>query len=384
MDYVLKSKTLILDSGERVVLLIDPKSQIPNLQLNRYLFGIRKPVISFKSLKKESETISLICNHSKIFYNSLIDGELLTRLNGAEVLKLWNQLRKNSKSGHVAADTHMYRWDVFYSLVDYFTDLDIFEKSHTDPLFKLLLEKKKILVKEIKRLRYSASSKRLKGLEKNVLKYVLKVSRIDSPNNPWIERDRLRNQVIIDFLLKLGLRAGELQKISIDDLFLNTSHPYIRIHRKINEKSDPRKNEPRVKTFGRLLEIDDSLFEEIISLLKQRRQIPNAKRSKFLFVSNSNGQPLSYDRVHAILDIKVPGNEDQNITPHSLRRTWNDLFREYADKVGIDSEIVSQVQNYLQGRMLNSSESAKYSAKYIERSAREAHLEFQRNMLGEL
>lgn len=381
-DEKLKSKVLVLDSGERVVIVINSRTAIPHLELNRYLFHCRKPVVSFKSLKKEAETLCVIFSHLPRLLWEEDYLKVFKVLTSKEIYKMWELLRISSKGRVVESATHMYKWDVFYRVADYLTDSAILKESHLHPDFKNLETKKRIILKEIKRLRYTSKSNRLEGLNKKVVISLLEVTRANSEDNPWIPRDQLRNQVIVDILIKLGVRSGELLKISLNDLILGTGYPHIVIKRSINDKEDSRKNEPRVKTFGRILEIDHKLAQDIGKLLKSRRTVPNAKKNKFLFVSNSTGSPLSYDRIHAILsDIKFNKYPEIKITPHALRRTWNDLFREYAEESGVDQEIITQTQNYLQGRVLNSPEANKYSAKYIERSARKTHLEFQNSIL---
>lgn len=380
----LKTKILVLDSGERVALIINTRTAIPHLELNRYLFHTRKPVLAFKSLKKEADAICFIFNHGQEIFGDWTGHKLLKSVTGSDIFTFWEKLKKSDHKEEVSKDTHMYRWDVFRKIFDYWTDQQILELSHIDANFKNLATKKKMLLKQISRLRVGASPKRLQGLDKDVVHQIIKTSRRDSIDNPWIKRDQLRNQVIIDILLRLGVRAGELLKISVPDLQLGTQFPQITIKKVINDKDDPRKNEPRVKTFGRILEIDSELANDLSLYLKERRLIPNAKRTKYLFVSHSTGLPLSDDGLGLIVRSLNRIKSSNKITPHALRRTWNDLFREYAEKLGFDSEIVTQAQNYLQGRMLNSKEAYKYSSKFIEKSAREAHVSFQKKMFEDL
>lgn len=377
-----KIKILVLDSGERVVLIVDSKTAIPHLEINRYLFYCRKPVLAFKSLKKEAETICFILNNSNEIFGDWSDFELLPKIESRLIFDFWNNLKHSNVKSEVSVSTHMYRWLVFKKLFDYWTDSQLLRLSHIDNSYKNLAIKKKILLKEIDRLRTRSRGHRLVGLDKKVLFEIIKKSRVKSENNPWITRDRLRNQLIFDMLIRLGLRSGELLKVSLGDFNLSGQYATLTVTRKINDKDDPRKDEPRVKTFGRILEIDSNLANDISLYLKERRSIPNAKKSKFLLVAHTNGKPLSDDSLNRIISsLNSKEFNNNNVTPHSLRRSWNDLFREYAETLGINSEIILQTQNYLQGRILNSSEAYKYSAKYIEKSARETHLKFQKKLL---
>lgn len=382
-DEKLKSKVLVLDSGERVVIVINSRTAIPHLELNRYLFHCRKPVLAFKTLKKEADAICRIFNSGNNLFGDWSGYGLLHKVKGKEIFHFWEELKRSPYKEEVSKDTHMYRWGVFKRIFDYWTDQQILELSHRDPDFRNLVAKKKILLAEISRLKVPSSSRRLSGLDKNVVQELIHISRVDSIENPWIKRDRLRNQIIIDIFIRLGVRAGELLKITLPNVQLRGRFGTITIERLINDKDDPRKNEPRVKTFGRILELDDDLTKNISKYLRERRLIPNAKKTKYLIVSHSTGSPLSSDTLGLIIKSIPLKSYSKRVTPHSLRRTWNDLFREYSEELGFEQEMITQTQNYLQGRMLNSKEAYKYSAKFIEKSAREAHLKFQNALWGE-
>lgn len=376
------AKILVYSTGERLVLVVNQRTGIPHLETNKYLFQRRKPLLSFKSLKKEADVICLLLNHYGHFVENLTV-DAVDRLSFKDIYNVWSGLKRSISGDFVAPSTHMFRWNVFERIFNHLLENALLDLSYKDPLFKNLSSKKNLLSNEVKKLKITTSPRRLKGLDKNIVHKILKITRESSLENPWIKRDRLRNQVIVDVLLRLGVRAGELLKISLDELHLNGSVASITIKRKENESSDPRKDEPRVKTFGRILELDQQLAQDIIRLLKQRNSEKNAKKNKFLFVSNVTGQPLSYDRLIAIIEkIKFKELNDAHLTPHDFRRTWNDMFREFAEDVGIDSEIITQTQNYLQGRMLNSSEAYKYSSRHIERKARESHMKFQNEMFN--
>lgn len=376
------AKILVNPTGERLVLIVNQRTGIPHLETNKYLFQRRKPLLSFKSLKKEADVICLLLNHHSHFIENLTV-DAIDRLNFKEIYNVWSGLKKSIIGDFVATSTHMYRWNVFERIFNHFLENALLGLSYKDPHFKNLSSKKNLLANEVKKLKVTISPRRLQGLDKNIVHKALEITRETSLENPWIKRDRLRNQVIVDVLLRLGVRAGELLKISLDEIHLNGSIASITIKRKENEVSDPRKDEPRVKTFGRILELDQQVAQDIVRLLKQRNSVKSAKKNKFLFVSNVTGLPLSYDRLIAIVEkIKFKELKEAHLTPHDFRRTWNDMFREFAEDIGIDPEIITQTQNYLQGRMLNSSEAYKYSSKHIERKARESHMKFQNEMFN--
>lgn len=105
----LKAKVLVLDSGERVVIVINSRSAIPHLELNRYLFHCRKPVVSFKSLKKEAEALCVIFNHFPKLLWSEDCLKVLKVLKSKEIYKIWELLRISARGGIVDNATHMYK-----------------------------------------------------------------------------------------------------------------------------------------------------------------------------------------------------------------------------------------------------------------------------------
>ncbi|MGB3835076.1 tyrosine-type recombinase/integrase [Castellaniella sp.] len=73
--------------------------------------------------------------------------------------------------------------------------------------------------------------------------------------NPWRNLDaKVRNQLIIEWLYHLGIRRGELLGIRISDIDFRKSR--VTIHRRADDKMDPRKNQPNVKTKARVLRVD--------------------------------------------------------------------------------------------------------------------------------
>lgn len=373
-------KNLLMDGGERVVLIISKRSAIPHTESSRYLL-MRRKVVSVNTIRKEAKVIIKLLNRASFgVESSSLDFMDSLRVN--DLYSLWSDLKLSSSGGEVCGTTHSYRWRVAQDYLKHVSNVALSGMSVKDPFFHAVAKKRDILFEQMSKLNFKPSAIRKSGLEKEVINSIVSASRTTSLDNPWIERDRLRNQLIVDILLGLGLRASELLKISIQDISLGTSSPNLVIKRVINDPEDKRVIEPRVKTFGRIIDLSSDLAQTINTYLKQRRTVPGAKRTKFLFVSNTTGDPISYARLHGVIkDLALAvGNSD--ISPHSFRRTWNDRFREAAESLKIGEEMITQSQNYLQGRVLNSPEAYKYASKHIERVAREIHIKYQDSLIS--
>lgn len=381
MNKTFQVKSFVLNSGERISIIIDRKTAIPLDLVNQYLLQNRRPLYSSNTLRKDAATLCLILN---TFHPRRFDLDYIRSLSSMEIFKLWEKLRISNARGLVSPLSHVHRWTTFEKFFDYSINNYLLEIDPTSKDFHTMLKKKEIILKEIKRLSYKPKAQRRQGIDKSLIGQIISITRTQSVSNPWIKRDRLRNQLIIDLLINLGIRAGELLKIELTDLKLNGSNASLVIKRSENDTEDPRRYEPRVKTFGRILEISPHLADQIIQFLKERRTVPNSKKNKFLFIANTDGTPLSYAGLNALIKkIRLNDPEDSRpVTAHTFRRTWNDIFRENAEESGLHEELITQTQNYLQGRMANSQEAYKYASKHIEKTARIAHLKYQENILN--
>lgn len=383
VDFSVKVLVLTDPAGERLPIVIHKETGIPHPEVNQYILKRRRPVVSMKTIKKEADSLCLFLN----WFHALEKQDhfsAIESIGAKEIYGLWEYSRKSKTMGAVSSAVHMFRWKVIQKYIEFEFDKKLLKTSYKDPIFKNIKVNKEIILKEMSALNYSTKSRRLSGLEDKTVKKVIEISDINSASNPWIKRDRLRNRLVLEILISLGIRAGELLKIELGDLKLGGSSPSLVIKKKEDDANDPRRNEPRVKTFGRILDLSPRLNKLINEYLRQRRLIPNAKKSKFLFVSHTNGTPLGYLRLRNIisrLEESCPDLYGSSLSPHAFRRTWNDHFREAGESLGIEGEMITQGQNYLQGRRLDSSEAYKYASKHIERSARGIHLKLQEKYL---
>lgn len=224
------------------------------------------------------------------------------------------------------------------------------------------------------------------GLEPDVIERVLKVIDPQSPDNPWRdEHSRYRNKLIIEWLLSLGLRRGELLNIRIGDVKFREST--VIVARRADDIDDPRKNQPKVKTRGREIPIASGLLDKTNAyIMNQRSAIRGARKHDFLFVASDNGAPLSIPSLNKIFNVlrdKCP-DIPRNIFPHIFRHTWNDRFSEEMDanKVGDDAE--KKARSYLMGWSETSGTAATYTRRHIRKKAQQASLQMQNELMKEV
>ncbi len=223
------------------------------------------------------------------------------------------------------------------------------------------------------------------GLEPYVVERILEIVRPNSINNPWKGHHvQYRNELIIELLLFLGPRRGELLNIRIGDIDFRKST--LTLKRRADDPNDPRRNQPKVKTKGREIPISAGLLGKISEYIMNRRsKIFGARKHDFLFVASIDGAPLSIPSVNKlfrVLRLKCP-DLPSNIFPHIFRHTWNDCFSEEMDanKVGEDTE--KKTRSYLMGWSETSGTAATYTRRHIRKKAQEASLSMQRKIFNE-
>lgn len=204
-----------------------------------------------------------------------------------------------------------------------------------------------------------------------------------SADNPWTgTHSKERNSLMVKWLLSLGLRRGELAGIRTTDI--NFQKNEVLIRRRADDPGDPRKHQPNAKTRDRLL----PLSEDLASLTHRyitgsRRALKGARKHEFLFVANGSGAPISLSSVNKIfvaLRRKCP-DLPEDLTPHIMRYTWNDIFSELMDQKQVPEEKEKKIRSRLMGWSETSVSAVTYTARHTQEKANEASLELQKKLI---
>lgn len=213
-----------------------------------------------------------------------------------------------------------------------------------------------------------------KGFLQKEIDEILAVMDPASPTNPWKgEHTKGRNFLIAKWLIALGIRRGELLNVRIDDINFQTER--VTIERRPDDKRDPRRNQPRVKTRGRELPLGASLTALTHEYVRSLRAAQgNARKHGYLFVANGSGAPLSLPQVAAIFtDLRKSRPElPRNLMSHVLgRHSWNTRFSELADERKLSAEVEKKVRSRAMGWSETSNTAATYTRRHVEREADE-------------
>lgn len=223
-----------------------------------------------------------------------------------------------------------------------------------------------------KRRDYGGSASR-QGLTAEARAFLETMTDPKSDGNPWKDHHtRVRNHLIVELFLALGLRAGELLGLRVRDISTATGH--VEVIRRTYNPEDQRSRRGEVKTRERKLRLAPNLSELIRSyVLNERRALRAAKKHEFLFVASRTGDPLSYSALaKSFAQLRAVFREDlKDVVAHMLRHTWNDEFSKQADKSGMSLDRENKLRSYMMGWSEHSGMAATYTKRHTQREADE-------------
>ena len=146
---------------------------------------------------------------------------------------------------------------------------------------------------------------------------------------------RKRNYLLVRLAYELGLRAGEILGLWVEDIAFGPK-PMLSVVRRHNHPLDPRKKQMVAKTQERTLPLSRELAAALNHyILSDRSQHSHANRHPILFVGSQapwDGLPLSYKsfRKTFVSIGQVDPDRLKDITPHALR---HDRACRFADEL---------------------------------------------------
>lgn len=404
-------RTLLSPSGERLPLMLDRSSGMPVYYPNLYVLTV------LRQTNRSSATIERALREIIVLYNFLIEEkiDLNERINSGNILTLGEidglarccrqsaklntkkNIKRNlvlrleaSRKAHCQMVSHTTSANRLRTIHAYLTWL-VMEKLGCFGLsasIRARLEWSAENLLPVLRARIPVEKGRetlgdRMGLSSGVLEQLKRTVDPASPKNPWkSEFVRHRNALIMSWLLELGLRRGELLNVKISDIDFRKNE--VMIARRADDKEDPRRAQPKVKTRSRIL----PLSVELASLthkyiIEKRIRINGARKHRYLFVSELSGLPMSLSSVNKIFDTIKLRVEDipDDLCPHVMRHTWNDKFSEIMDANRINEAREMQMRSYLMGWAPTSSTAAVYTKRFVRKMARQASVEMQSKIL---
>ncbi len=254
--------------------------------------------------------------------------------------------------------------------------------DHRAPLYPVLTEAARQLSMHLEARTPSshgkAATEAREGLSPEAQKRLREVIHPDSADNPWSdEHTRVRNYLIVMWLLELGIRRGELLGLRIGDIQARGDE--VLIARRPDDPLEVRADAPATKTKARLLALSKGLSQLTQSyVLGPRRAIKDARRHPYLFVASGTGKPLTASAIGKLFsELRSVQGIPPELSAHVLRHTWNDNFSVLMDKMKVPPDEEVKLRRQQMGWSDNSEMAATYTRRHTRRKTNEASLALQ-------
>lgn len=198
----------------------------------------------------------------------------------------------------------------------------------------------------------------LEGLSRSEQNIISEIMKPTHPNNPFRSNfHRHRNQLIYEILLSTGMRRSELRFLKIEDVDFRTHQIHIRVS-KTKERTVPCSSNTC------------ELFHQFIT--RHLTKVPFKNRKHGYLFTTETGQHLSNDAINLIFRIlQKQADISTCITPHTMRRTWNDNLCEIIDSLPTDQRPNQEQEKQIRNRLMGWSSISEMSSRYSRRSIRE-------------
>lgn len=412
-------KTILLDTGERLPLLIERATGIPlfeptvftvsqlrarNLATNSILQAMRAIVVLHTMLAKNVIDLNRRLDEGLVLSQGEIDElvgmakkelasfkdpiqEGVQRDQPRKVLSLEQarlSLTRRQAPNEVSSDTASIRLLYIREYLNWWIDERLLRSSH----------KHRATLAELKAIVDAAISQRTPisrgrchqeerlGLDSDSRALLLAITDPQHPDNPWGScHAKERNALIVRMGLGLGLRRGELLGLRIQDI--SALREEIFVARRPDDKTDPRLDQPNAKTRERTIVLSSSLAEQIRQYVQgQRREQGNARKHPFLFVASGTGKPLSISGFNKIFpSLQQASPQLRYVISHLLRHTFNDDMSDELEAAGESGPVVWKSLLRLNGWSETSQMPARYTKRSTARKANAAHRTLQEKLI---
>lgn len=376
---------IVLDSGERLPCLVDAASWIPARVALRWAMRYRRYRVQSSTLAANLRVLGKVYRWTQQTGFDLDDRLTQGRtLQNREIESLARSFRGNTSAQELdtgAFDQHL---AIVEDFLKWSLDSENRGGRRSLDLAQLAQERNRIgLI--LRSLRSGAhASDRIEPLEDVEIRAirnsigprrdaqgVLGFPEVFSPHT------RLRNWLMFEVALELGIRRGELLKLRLDSL-PRGGDDGIRILRRPDDPHDSRSKEPAVKTAERVIPASRNLLAAIRAYLTYPRPLGRISgRSPYLFVARS-GSPVSMDTAD---DVIASIGEHSGVSPlswHRLRHTWAErMAGAFADQPNGMDRLV-----YL-GGWTNPQSAARYIQRALASQAKAAVRNYHRKLYGE-
>ncbi|MCS4309283.1 integrase [Rheinheimera pacifica] len=363
--------------GDREVIVCDSEG-MPPIDINMYITRYRARSYSYRlSLARAITKIYLWADERNIdLQERMKSGEFLGFFE-MESFKEYLRYRVNApthspqsieiaKNSFIGSDTYRRRAVRIINYLEFLGNVFAGTRKSSDPYakqMKTFITQFGQLLKEHEGLRHTNQRY---GLTEEQIAKLLRWVDPQNPQNPFQDRVKLRNQLIVHILLLTGVRDGELLSLRPDALIKKPYGYALRVTQNITLELDPRAYPPNVKTYARDIPVSDKIAQmtdTYIRTERKQRGRASAKAAPYLFLNTElEPKPATIRVVSHICERVRELDPDmfKSLFPHLLRHTFNDLLV-LTSELEPDSEEFKNLQRDLCGWTTDSNQGKTYT-----------------------
>lgn len=336
----------------------------------------------------EIESLTDVC---KLYLKDLSNSDHTQYSNPINLIS-YEKFRTSSPKKHIATvDPHTtaIRITTIRDFLVWLANTHLAKLFEDDKMYSKLKESRDFLqehlTSRIPKISKSSLVSGREGMSDEELNLLFKMVAHESPDNPWKSKfTRIRNELLLTWLYEYGLRRSELLNLKVTDIDFKTKT--FLVLRRADDPTDPRKNQPLVKTLGRKLAMTEKVAQLTLNyIIHHRAKLPHAKSHEFLMVADKTGSPMTTIAVNKVFEQLRAANSDlpRDMSPHILRHSWNDRFSALMEKKNISEDQEKKTRSYLMGWSENSNSATKYTKRHTRKKANEVILEMGNEMTGD-
>lgn len=198
----------------------------------------------------------------------------------------------------------------------------------------------------------------LEGLSKSERNLIHELFNPKHPQNPFRHNfHKDRNELMYAIFLHTGIRRNELRHLKLDDISYSTRNMEVRVS----------------KTKSRTVPLNQELCDKFRNfvILHLSKIPPKNRKHNYLFTTSS-GKHLSNAAINLVVStVKRTAEFELQLSPHTFRRTWNDIFNEIIDGLPIEKRPSVEAEKNIRNRLMGWSSTSTMSAIYARRTIRE-------------
>lgn len=393
----MKVDTITHQTGEQIPILIDDDGMpipTPNefiltrraLSPNTLVRNLRELMVFYRWLELNNIDIWERVKTGRGFTEAEVNGGIVELLRKAQVNG--NKVKRLA----VSPVTFNQRLTTIRMFVTWCFDIVLGSLPQDDQGYEHIRDKKELIVGWMGEAYISAPPSSNANARK-----ALKVAEVDflleclNPNNSnAIGRDpavRFRNYISIMIMLYYGLRPGELLSLRVEDVTLGAISS-ITVERRPPDPKDTRRPRPQIKRNGRVMPIDDQVFEKNLDkyIMVWREELEsNAESESDYLILSDEGDPLSQSTLTQFFQRirnEYPNKLPNHLTAKALRHTFSSQMEKFLRQAGLDEDRRKQALADLRGDSSLESQNV-YIAQEIEEQANNALRKYQKELIME-